>query len=326
MIVPIAPDACWMPANSCWWARQDSNLQPDRYERSALTIELQAPAATAPRVTMGGTALKAYVQVGIATLVSPHLCGLELSMKTLMRAAVLGLALTTATAAVPGMAQAPGATAADTMFRATTFNLSASGETRIAPDMASISLGVMTEGKTAAEALAANATRMTAVMASLKKAGIAERDIQTSGLTLNPQYRYVENQPPVLIGYQVTNQVTVTVRDLKKLGAAVDATVNAGANQVNGISFGLSDPTAAENAAREAAVKALSAKADLYARATGYRVSRLVTLSEGGGYTPQPPMPMLAMAGRAQFKDSTPVASGELNVRIDITGLYEVSK
>ncbi len=245
-------------------------------------------------------------------------------MKTLMRAAVLGVALTTATAAVPGMAQAPGATAADTMFRATTFNLSASGETRIAPDMASSSLGVMTEGKTAAEALAANATRMTAVMASLRKAGIAERDIQTSGLTLNPQYRYVENQPPVLIGYQVTNQVTVTVRDLKKLGAAVDATVNAGANQVNGISFGLSDPTAAENAAREAAVKALSAKADLYARATGYRVSRLVTLSEGGGYVPQPPM--LAMAGRAQFKDSTPVASGELNVRIDITGLYEVTK
>ena len=247
-------------------------------------------------------------------------------MKTLMRAAVLGLALTTATAAAPGLAQAPAAPAADSMFRATTFNLSAYGETRIAPDMASISLGVMTEGKTAAEALAANATRMTAVMASLKKAGIAEKDIQTSGLTLNPQYRYVENQPPVLTGYQVTNQVTVTVRDLRRLGAAVDATVNAGANQVNGINFGLSDPTAAENAAREAAVKALTAKADLYARATGYRISRLVTLSEGGGYTPQPPMPMLAMAGRAQFKDSTPVAGGELNVRIDITGLYELTR
>jgi len=247
-------------------------------------------------------------------------------MKTLMRAAVLGLALT-ATAAAPGLAQAPASPpAADSMFRATTFNLSAYGETRVAPDMATINLGVMTEGKTAAEALAANATRMTAVMASLKKAGIAEKDIQTSGLNLNPQYRYVENQPPVLTGYQVSNQVTVTVHDLKRLGAAVDATVNAGANQVNGISFGLDDPTAAENAAREAAVKALAAKADLYARATGYRISRLVTLSEGGGYTPQPPMPMMAMAGRAQFKDSTPVASGELNVRIDITGLYEVTK
>ena len=247
-------------------------------------------------------------------------------MKILLRAALLGAALTVATAAPAAMAQAP-APAADTMFRATTFNLSAHGETRIAPDMASISLGVMTEGKTAAEALAANATRMTAVIASLKKAGIAEKDIQTSGLNLNPQYRYVENQPPQLIGYQVTNQVTVTVRDLKKLGAAVDATVAAGANQVNGIGFGLADPTAAENAAREAAVKALGAKAELYARATGYRISRLVTLSEGGGYSAPPPMPMLAMAGRAEFKDAaTPVAGGELRVRIDITGLYELTR
>ena len=247
-------------------------------------------------------------------------------MKILLRAALLATALTVASAAPAAMAQAP-APAAETMFRATTFNLSAYGETRIAPDMASISLGVMNEGKTAAEALAANATRMTAVIASLKKAGIAEKDIQTSGLNLNPQYRYVENQPPQLIGYQVTNQVTVTVRDLKKLGAAVDATVAAGANQVNGIGFGLADPTAAENAAREAAVKALGAKAELYARATGYRISRLVTLSEGGGYSAPPPMPMLAMAGRAEFKDAaTPVAGGELRVRIDITGLYELTR
>jgi uncharacterized protein YggE len=86
---------------------------------------------------------------------------------------------------------------------------------------------------------------MNGVMASLRKAGIAEKDIQTSNLNLNPQYRYVENQPPELVGYQASNQVTVTVHDLKKLGAAVDATVGAGANHVQGISFGLEDPTAA---------------------------------------------------------------------------------
>ena len=246
-------------------------------------------------------------------------------MKTLMHAAALGLVLSAAAAAPAALAQAP-PSAADTMFKATTFNLSATGETRVAPNMASISLGVMTEGKTAAEALAANASRMTAVMASLKKAAIAEKDIQTSNLSVNPQYRYVENQAPVLIGYQVSNQATVTVRDLKKLGAAVDATVNAGANQVNGISFGLADPTTAENAAREAAVRALTAKADLYARATGYRIVRLVTLSEGGGYTPQPPMPLAAMAMRSEAKDSTPVSGGELSVRIDITGLYELTR
>lgn len=247
-------------------------------------------------------------------------------MKTLMRAAGLGLALTMTAAAPAALAQAA-PPAADTMFRATTLNLSAYGETRVEPDMATITLGVMTEGKTAAEAMAANATRMTAVVASLKKAGIAEKDIQTSNLNLNPQYRYEENKPPILIGYQASNQVTVRVLDLKKLGAAVDATVNAGANQVHGISFGLVDPTAAENAAREAAVKALAAKADLYAKATGHRVSRLVSLSEGGGYTPRPPMPMMEMQGARGFaKDSTPVQGGELTVRIDISGLYEVTR
>ena len=159
-------------------------------------------------------------------------------MKTLMRAAALGLALTAGAAAPAALAQAA-PPAAESMFRATTLNLSAYGEAKVAPDMATITLGVMTEGKTAAEAFAANATRMTAVMASLRRAGIAERDIQTSNLNLSPQYRYAENQPPMLIGYQVSNQVTVTVRDLKRVGAAVDATVNAGATQVNGISFGL---------------------------------------------------------------------------------------
>jgi uncharacterized protein YggE len=246
-------------------------------------------------------------------------------MKTLMRAAGLGLALTFAAApAVLAQAAPP---AADTMFRATTFNLSAYGETRVEPDMATITLGVMTEGKTAAEAMAANATRMTAVVASLKKAGIAEKDIQTSNLNLNPQYRYEQNKPPMLTGYQASNQVTVRVLDLKKLGAAVDATVSAGANQVHGISFGLLDPTTAENAAREAAVKALAAKVDLYAKVTGHRVTRLVSLSEGGGYTPPPPMPMMEMAAARGFaKDSTPVQGGQLTVRIDISGLYEVTR
>ena len=250
-------------------------------------------------------------------------------MKTLMRVAGLALALSlTAAPAVLAQPAPPAAPpSADTMFRATTFNLSAHGETRVEPDMATITLGVMTEGRTAAEAMAANSTRMTAVVASLKKAGIAEADIQTSNLNLNPQYRYEQNKSPILTGYQASNQVTVRVLDLKKLGQAVDATVNAGANQIHGISFGLVDSTAAENAAREAAVKALAAKVELYARATGHRVTRLVSLSEGGGYIPRPPMPMAEMAAQRSFaKDSTPVSGGELTVRIDISGLYEVTR
>jgi hypothetical protein len=248
-------------------------------------------------------------------------------MKTLMRAAGLGLALATTAASTAALAQAA-PPAAESMFRATTLNLSAYGETKVAPDMATITLGVMTEGKTAAEAMQANATRMSAVMASLKKAGIADKDIQTSNLNLNPQYRYQENQPPLLVGYQASNNVTIIVHDLKKLGAAVDATVNAGANQVHGISFGLEDPTTAENAAREAAVKALSAKADLYAKATGYKVSRLVSLSEGGGYASPPPMPMAMYAKREMAGQAadTSISGGELKVRIDVSGLYELSR
>jgi len=244
-------------------------------------------------------------------------------MKTFLRAGVLALLLT-AGAAPAALAQAA-PPAADTMFRATTLNLAAYGEVNAAPDMASISLGVTTQARTAAEAMQANAARMAQVMAALKKAGIAAKDIQTSGLNLNPQYVYEQNVPPRLTGYQASNQVAVIVHDLARLGAAVDATVTAGANQVNGISFGLNEPTASENAAREAAVKALQAKADLYAKATGYRVGRLVSLSEGGGYTPGPPMPMVMMAAKREAAD-TSISPGELKIRIDVSGLYELTR
>ena len=221
-------------------------------------------------------------------------------------------------AAAPALAQ-------DSAFKATTFSLSAYGETRIAPDMATITLGVQTDAPTAAGALSGNAAQMNKVVAALKKAGIADRDIQTSGLNVNPQYVYVENQPPKLNGYQASNQVTIQVRDLTKLGQTVDATVNAGATNVGGISFGLQDPQAAEDKARLDAIKALQAKADLYARATGYKIVRLVSLGEGGGYTPAPPMPMYAASMRMKA-DSTPVAAGELNVRIDVSATYELAK
>ena len=229
--------------------------------------------------------------------------------------------LTSAAAALPAYADT-----ADAAFRATTLNLSAQGETKVTPDMATITLGVQTDGATAAGAMSANAVQMNKVIAALKKAGIADRDIQTSNLSVNPQYVYVENNPPKLSGYQASNQVTIQVRDLTKLGQTVDATVGAGATNVGGISFGLQNPQAAEDAARLDAVKALQAKADLYARATGYKIVRLVSLGEGGGYTPAPPpMPMYAMAKR-EMADSSPVSAGELKVRVDVSAVYELAK
>lgn len=245
-------------------------------------------------------------------------------MKSLFRAAAIS-ALILAGSATAAFAQT--ATASDAAFRATTLNLSAYGETRTAPDKATISLGVQTQAATAVEAIRQNAERMTRVIETLKKSGIAAKDIQTSGLNLNPQYAYKEGEAPRLTGYQASNTVTVTVHDLSRVGQAVDATVNAGADTVGGVSFGLEDSTAAENEARVKAVSALQAKADLYARATGYRVARLVSLNEGSSYAAPPPPPappMVAMAREASYK--TQVEPGEMNVRVDVSATYELTR
>lgn len=249
-------------------------------------------------------------------------------MKSLFRATAMSALILAGTAgATAALAQTPSqAPAAEAAFRATTLNLSAQGEVRRAPDMATITLGVQTDGATAADAMRANAAKMTQVIASLKRAGIDPKDIQTSGLQLNPQYVYQENLPPRLTGYQATNQVTIVVRDLGKLGQVVDASVNSGATNVGGISFGIDKADAAEDAARLDAVKALQAKADLYAKALGYRVARLVTFSESGGYAPPPPMPMASFA-RAEMKDaSTPVEAGEIKVSIGVSATFELVK
>lgn len=205
-------------------------------------------------------------------------------------------------------------------------NLSAYGEVRVAPDMATITFGVTTEGTTAQAAMADNARRMQEVFAALSRAGIADRDIQTSGLNLSAQYDYVENQPPRLRGYQASNQVTVVINDLTKVGTTADAVVSAGVNQINGIAFGLKDPKAAEDQARVMAVRALQDKARLYAQALGVELGAIRSLNEGGGYTPQPPMPVYAMARMESADASTPVAAGEMNVRIDITGTYDLGR
>lgn len=243
-------------------------------------------------------------------------------MKSLVRASALALTLALA---APAVVHAQSLSDHHAQMTSPTFNLSASGEVRIAPDMARITTGVQTEAATAQEAMAQNRARMNQVIAALRRQGIEERHIQTSGLNLNAVYDYPQNEQPRLRGYQASNQVTIQVNDLNNLGRAIDAVVEAGANQINGVSFGLADPRAAEDQARRAAVQALQAKAQLYAEATGLRLSGLRTLSEAGGYAPQPPV-MYARA-EAMMADggATPVQGGEIVVRIDISGVYDVA-
>lgn len=237
--------------------------------------------------------------------------------------ALLAVAALIAPAAARAQAQAESAA----VFAATTLNLAAYGEARVAPDMATVTAGVTTEAATAQEAMRLNAQRMNQVTAALRRQGIAERDIQTSGLNLQPQQVFGEGQPPRVTGYQALNTVTVTVNDLARLGPAVDAVVQAGSNTINGVSFGLRNPTAAENEARQAAVRALRAKAELYAQATGHRLQRLVSLSEGTSYSsPPPPMPYARMVAAEAADMKTSVSPGELRVRVDVTGMYELGR
>ena len=242
-------------------------------------------------------------------------------MKTLFRAAAVCALLLAAGGAAAQPAPAPSAIAAPA--GPTLLELAAYGEARTTPDMATINLGVETTAPSAAAAMTANAASMNRVVASLKAAGVEPRDLQTASLNLSPQYVYEQNQPPRLTGYQASNQLTVTVRDLSRLGGVVDAVVGAGATNVGSISLGLSNPVSAENTARIAAVKALQDKASLYANATGYRISRLVQLSEGVAVSnPRPPAPLMAMRASGTV---TPVEAGELKVRVDIIGVFELT-
>jgi uncharacterized protein YggE len=243
--------------------------------------------------------------------------GGHIAMKTLLAALTAASAL----AAAPALA-AP----ADAAFAATTLNLSATGETSAAPDRASLSLGVSALAPTAAQALNDNSRKMAQVIAALRAQGAPERDIRTSSLSVEPQYVFTQGQPQRLTGYQARNQVTVGVQDMAKIGPLLDAAVAAGANEVSGLSFGIKDPQQAEDQARLDAVKALKAKADLYAQATGYRVARLVSLSEGGGFAPQPYALNEAVMVTASRKTPTPVAAGDLVIRVQVSAVYELAK
>ena len=201
----------------------------------------------------------------------------------------------------------------------TVLDVSATGRTTRVPDVATIRSGVVTQNATAAGALGENATRMARVLAALKKAGVAPRDIATSNVSLSPQYRYENNVPPVITGYQATNTVSVRFRDVAKSGAILDALVKEGANQIDGPNLSLDNPDAALDEARIEAVKIARARAETYARAAGMSVARIVSIGEGGENAGNPP-PMPQFRAMKAMADSAPtqIASGETDVTVTL--------
>ena len=204
-------------------------------------------------------------------------------------------------------------------------SLSGQGEVRQAPDKAFVTTGVLSQGATAAEALAANTAAMNALFAALKGSGIAEKDVQTSNFMVQPRYNfYQDGKAPELVGYDVSNNVTVIVRKIGDLGPLLDKVVQAGSNQINGIGFEVSEPEAARDEARKLATADATRKAKLYAEAIGVTLGPVISISEG--FSQQPPMPF--QRGKVMMSDAAaapvPVATGEQSIAIDVNITWEI--
>lgn len=236
----------------------------------------------------------------------------------------LALAFALALGAI-GMSTASAATNAPAIatLDGTLLSVSAQAEARRTPDIAVLSTGVVTQAADANAAMRANAEQMNKVVAAIRAAGIEARDVQTSGINLNPQYRYAENQPPTITGYQASNTVNITVRDIARLGKILDALVATGANQVNGPSFDVEDKESALDEARRAALEKAQARASMYAKSLGMQVRRIVSISEGGRIdVPVPMMRMKAMAADAE----TSVSPGENVLSMNLDVVFELGK
>lgn len=195
------------------------------------------------------------------------------------------------------------------------------GEVKVKPDIALLTLTVTTQSAHQAEAVQQNAARTTSLLAALRGAKLAEKDIQTQSYTVQPQYDY-KPSPPVLTGYQVQNSVQATVRDLTKVGYVLDKATAGGASEVGGVSFDLSDRAAAQSEALSRAVGSAKRKASVMADAAGVRLGRLLTLTEGGDAPPVRPLyAMRALAAPAAAPE-TPIADQQITVTADATLVY----
>lgn len=204
-----------------------------------------------------------------------------------------------------------------------TVTVSGEAEVSVAPDFAQIDAGVTTEAKTAREASEANNKAMAVLLPALKAVGIADNDIRTSRLSLFPQSAPIKvNGPTQITGYRASNRVTVRIRDVAKVAVTIDALVGAGANDIGGVNFMVSQESKLLDEARVKAVEDAKRKADIYAKAANIRLGAPVSISEvgSGGDAPRPM--------RAQFKAgaSAPIAPGEETLRVSVSVSYEILK
>jgi len=234
-----------------------------------------------------------------------------------LAALIMGVVMLTATAC-----DRRSASDGDLLGDFTLVTVSAHAEARRPPDIATLSTGVVSLAPDANGAIRRNSERMAKVVESIKAAGIASTDVQTSGVTLNPDYHYLPNRPPRIKGYYASNTVNVTVRDIGRIGKILDALVATGANQINGPTFDIEDREPALDEARRKALDKAQARARMYAKSLGMRVRRIVSISEGGRI--DVPMPMVRMEKMAASDAGTSVSPGENVLSMNLDVVFEI--
>ena len=240
-------------------------------------------------------------------------------------AAAIGVGLFLAATSMPALTPRPTlAVDASTTAPEHTITVSGTGTVTLKPDVADLHLGVLVSRSTVKAAQADAAAAMTKVLAALKALGIDDKDIQTSNVSLQPTYDYSNGtNPPRITGFQMSNSVTVTVRDLDKLGDAIDNGLAAGATSLDGVTFRVNDETAAEAQARQAAMAEAKAKADTLAAAAGVSVGGVASISETSAPIPYPITYNLAAPAAVDgSKVSTPVQAGTTDVTITVAVVY----
>ncbi len=246
-----------------------------------------------------------------------------LKSKLLIAAAALLTAVLLITAAA-GLSGFVPAKAADEQAAKRTINTSGSGKISASPDIAYISLGVVTEDKNAKTAQQNNAKAMDKIIALIKGAGIASDDIKTTNYSMYPKYNYVKDTgESSIIGYAVNNTVQVTVKDIAKAGNIIDIAASSGANVTNSISFGLSDYEKYYNEALKKAVTAAKNRAQTMAGALGITLKTPVTVTESGGSMPVYNYKSYEMAAADGGVASTPVQAGTIEVTANVSMMYE---
>jgi uncharacterized protein YggE len=203
--------------------------------------------------------------------------------------------------------------------------ITVSGEATVsvAPDQAQIEAGVASDAKSAREASEANNAAMSKVLLALKGAGIAEKDYQTSRLSLQPQYAPNRSGPSPIVGYRASNRVTVRIREVGKLASVIDVLVGAGANDIGGINFTVSNASKLLDEARERAVADARRKAEIYAKAAGVALGAPLSISEEGAPGPVLYRAKVASAGMAI---SAPVAQGEETLQVNVSVSWAIKQ